>query len=157
MAHRAAEREVVADLSRLAEEVVVVEQRAAVAGGAAAGRHVPFEVVAVAVDERLDEGVVRGLPGDRQRHGEQAQLVEVGESSRVPGVVLIVTFATLSGRPCVRSVKSVNLNVTKLRLLMTQEPSAVPIFCRVSVPLPVVAAALEAKSAELVSTRFESR
>ena len=40
VAHRAAKRQVVADLARLAEEVVVVEQRAAVADGAAAGR--PF-------------------------------------------------------------------------------------------------------------------
>ena len=78
MAHRAAKREVVADLSRLAEEIVVVEKRAAVAGGAAAGDR-SVEVVAVTVDQRLDEVVVRRLPRDRQRHGEQTQLVQIAE------------------------------------------------------------------------------
>ena len=57
----------------------------------------------------------------------------------------MVTSAMLSGRPSVSSVKSVNLAVAKLRLLMTQEPSTVPIFCRFSEPLPVVPAALAAK------------
>ncbi len=54
-------------------------------------------------------------------------------------------------------MKSVYLAVAKLRLLMIQEPSAVPIFCRVSLPLPVVADWFEAKSELLVSSRFESR
>ena len=79
-------------------------------------------------------------------------------SSRVPGVVLMVTSATLSGRPSASQfVKSVNLNVAKLRVLMTHEPSAVPIFWRVSLPLPVVAACVRGEAASLVSSRFESR
>jgi hypothetical protein len=40
---------------------------------------------------------------------------------------------------------------------MTHEPSAVPIFWRVLLPLPVLPAWFEAKVAELVSSRFESR
>ena len=77
-------------------------------------------------------------------------------SIRVPGVVFTVALAMLSGRPCVLLVKSVYLAVAKLRLLMTQDPSAVPIFSRASDPLPVDAAAFEEKRS-LVSTRFESR
>ena len=47
--------------------------------------------------------------------------------------------------------------VAKLRLLMTHDASAVPIFCRFSYPLPVVAAAFCEKSAALVSSRFERK
>jgi hypothetical protein len=54
-------------------------------------------------------------------------------------------------------VKSVYFAVAKLRLLMTHDPSAVPIFCRVSRSLEVLAAEFEAKSAVLESSRFESR
>ncbi len=77
-------------------------------------------------------------------------------SIRVPGAVLMVTLATLSGRPSVRFAKWLYLNVSRLRELMTHDPSAMAIFCVAAPPVPVVAAAFEAKRS-LLSVRSEPR
>ena len=58
--------------------------------------------------------------------------------SWVPTAVEIVAFDTLSGRPCVGFAKCVYLNVSRLRELITQDASPMPIFCRASAPVPVV-------------------
>src|SRR5476649_1340410 len=60
--------------------------------------------------------------------------------SWVPIAVLTVALETLSGTPLVGFEKCVYLNVAKLLLLMIQEPSALPIRCQASEPLPVVPA-----------------
>src|SRR3954467_12180202 len=75
---------------------------------------------------------------------------------RVPGVVLMVTLAMLSGRPSDRFAKCVYLKVAWLLGPITHDPSAVAIFCRMSAPVPVVGDAL-ARNRSLRSTRFESR
>ena len=60
-------------------------------------------------------------------------------SSCVPTAELDVTRRRRSPAcPASRLLKSVNLNVAKLRELMTHEPSAMPIFCLDSPPVPVV-------------------
>ena len=65
MDHARAERQVVADLRRVAEEVVVVELEP-VAHDAAADLHAVLRV-AVAVDDGLDERVVGVRAGHRRR------------------------------------------------------------------------------------------
>jgi hypothetical protein len=77
-------------------------------------------------------------------------------SRRVPGAVLIVTFAMLSGRPSDRFAKCVYLNVAWLLGPMTHEASTVAIFWRTSEPVPVVGPASD-RNRSLFSTRFESR
>ena len=96
--------------------------------------------VAVAVDEGLDEGVVRGAPADRPGHGQPALRCR-GCRCRAgcPTAVETSTSATLSGRPWVGFAKCVYLTVAKLRELMTHDPSAVPIFSGDSLPVPEVA------------------
>ncbi len=74
---RRAEHDVVGDLAGVAEEVVLVQLRGDAVDAAAGGNAV--EDVAVAVDHRLDEGVVRRLAGDRRGHGQVAHAIEVGD------------------------------------------------------------------------------
>src|SRR6185503_11071627 len=69
------ERVVVAGLRAPAEEVVEADGAAGTDETAARADAVLQE--AVAVDQRLDEGVVRRLAGDRRRHLEEALAVEV--------------------------------------------------------------------------------
>ena len=67
-----------------------------------------------------------------------------------------LTFAVLSGTPVVSSEKCVYLKFRKLVALITHEPSAVPIFCHDSLPVPAVGA-VNWPNSELVSSRLESR
>src|SRR6185503_11210345 len=62
------ERVVVGGLRALTEEVVEADGAAGADETAARARTVLHE--AVAVDDRLDEGIVGGLAGDRRRHLE---------------------------------------------------------------------------------------
>ena len=70
--------------------------------------------------------------------------------------MLIVAAEMLSGRPSDRLAKWVYLNVAWLLGPITHEPSSVPIFWRISAPLPVVGAE-SARNRSLLSSRFESR
>ena len=79
-------------------------------------------------------------PATRRRHVEAPDLVEVVESSCVPIAVLTSRIGHVVGPARVGFSKCVYLNDTKLRELMTHEPSAVQIFCHASLPVPVVAA-----------------
>src|SRR5471032_560911 len=77
--------------------------------------------------------------------------------SWVPIAVLIAALETLSGTPWVGFEKCVYLNVAKLLLLMIQEPSALPICCHASEPLPVVPAWKAVKPPDAFSSSCPSR
>ncbi len=66
MLQRTAEGDVVANLAGIAEEVVVVELRSVADDAAAEGNAVLD--VAIAIDERLDEGVIGRLAGNQDRN-----------------------------------------------------------------------------------------
>ncbi len=74
----------------------------------------------------------------------------------VPRAVDTTADDTLSGRPCVRLTKCVQVMVAKLSELMTHDASTLPTFSQDSAPEPVDAASFALK-AWLVSRRCESR
>ena len=77
-------------------------------------------------------------------------------SSRVPGVVLIVTSAMLSGVPIVSLVKLRVLESDQAPRIDYPGAFGVPIFRTPSLPVPVVGAAFAANRS-LFSVRFDWR
>src|SRR5690349_13181289 len=74
----------------------------------------------------------------------------------VPGVVLMTADEVWSGRPCVGFAKCVYLKLRTLLLLIIQDPSAFPMRCHDSLPVPAVGA-VNAPNCDPVSRRCESR